>query len=149
MYYAHLHFEMRKNLKVGMDRSKFPRNDTSYYSPKDFISDHRTLRPETREADIPLEFNQGSRVYEGNLLSRIPAIPRKGHAPITKLNAELRSLLQKHGLLRSDSDNQEVPTPPRTAPREVKPKTEPELKEEQNQRDSIRDFWNRFQEEQL
>jgi hypothetical protein len=38
MYDAHLHFEMRKNLAVGMYRSSFPRDWTVYWSPTDFIA---------------------------------------------------------------------------------------------------------------
>lgn len=43
-YAAHLHFEMRKNLEVGMNRSKFPKDFSVYYSPRQFMAAHRTLR---------------------------------------------------------------------------------------------------------
>ncbi len=43
-YAAHLHFEMRKNLEVGMNRAKFPRDFSVYYSPRQFIAAHNSLR---------------------------------------------------------------------------------------------------------
>jgi len=43
MYTAHLHFEMRKNLYVGMNRTKFPRDFSVYYDPSDFINARRKL----------------------------------------------------------------------------------------------------------
>ena len=48
MYTAHLHFEIRKSLQVGMHRSKFPRDYSIYWSPRHFIRDHRKLRYEPR-----------------------------------------------------------------------------------------------------
>jgi hypothetical protein len=43
-YAAHLHFEMRKNLQVGMNRSQFPRDFSVYYSPRQFMANRGTLR---------------------------------------------------------------------------------------------------------
>ncbi len=43
-YVAHLHFEMRKNLLVGMNRSQFSRDFSTYYSPRQFIAEHRQLQ---------------------------------------------------------------------------------------------------------
>jgi murein DD-endopeptidase MepM/ murein hydrolase activator NlpD len=42
-YDAHLHFEIRKNLEIGMSRSKFERNFNNYYDPTQFINSHRHL----------------------------------------------------------------------------------------------------------
>lgn len=42
MYPAHLHFEMRKNINVGMYRSSFPRDWSVYWSPTEFVGAHRT-----------------------------------------------------------------------------------------------------------
>ena len=44
MYDAHLHFEMRKNLNVGIDRMQFPRDNSVYWSPTPFINAHRSLQ---------------------------------------------------------------------------------------------------------
>jgi murein DD-endopeptidase MepM/ murein hydrolase activator NlpD len=45
MYDAHLHFEIRKNLSIGMNRASFARDFSNYYDPTAFIQAHRTLRP--------------------------------------------------------------------------------------------------------
>ncbi len=41
MYTAHLHFEIRKNLNIGMNRFAFSRGFENYYSPTDFIAQRR------------------------------------------------------------------------------------------------------------
>lgn len=43
-YDAHLHFEIRKNLTVGMCRSAFPRDFQTYWDPTQFLNGHRALR---------------------------------------------------------------------------------------------------------
>lgn len=42
-YDAHLHFEIRKNLEIGMSRSKFQKDFSNYYDPTQFINLHRHL----------------------------------------------------------------------------------------------------------
>jgi len=42
-YDAHLHFEIRKNLEIGMSRSKFGKDFSNYYDPTQFINSHRHL----------------------------------------------------------------------------------------------------------
>ncbi len=54
MYPAHLHFEMRKNINVGMFRSSFPRDWSVYWSPSDFVADHRTCPGGGRIAAVPV-----------------------------------------------------------------------------------------------
>jgi hypothetical protein len=44
-YEAHLHFEIRKDIRVGLARHRFPQDDRVYYSPADFIKARRRLRP--------------------------------------------------------------------------------------------------------
>jgi hypothetical protein len=44
MYDAHLHFEMRKNLNIGIDRTMFARDYSNYWSPRDFIGERRGLK---------------------------------------------------------------------------------------------------------
>ncbi len=43
MYDAHLHFEMHRNLNLGIDRAAFARDFSNYYSPRDFINARRSL----------------------------------------------------------------------------------------------------------
>ena len=39
-YAAHLHFELRKNITVGMYRSSFPRDNSVYWVPSEFMAAH-------------------------------------------------------------------------------------------------------------
>lgn len=43
-YAAHLHFEMRKNINIGMARGSFDQGYSNYFSPRQFIATRRTLR---------------------------------------------------------------------------------------------------------
>ena len=54
MYPVHLHFEIRKNLKIGMNRSSFARDYSNYYDPTSFIRANRQLQSNFRKYDIPL-----------------------------------------------------------------------------------------------
>jgi murein DD-endopeptidase MepM/ murein hydrolase activator NlpD len=53
MYAVHLHFEMRKNLRIGMNRMQFARDNSNYYSPRDFINKHRVLQTSFQKYPIP------------------------------------------------------------------------------------------------
>ena len=44
LYDAHLHFEIRKNITVGMYRSAFPRDFSIYHDPTQFVAAHRQIR---------------------------------------------------------------------------------------------------------
>jgi murein DD-endopeptidase MepM/ murein hydrolase activator NlpD len=44
LYDAHLHFEIRKNIEIGMSRAKFAQDLSNYYDPSQFILSHRHLR---------------------------------------------------------------------------------------------------------
>ena len=44
LYDAHLHFEVRKNINIGMYRSMFARDYSNYYDPTAFVTEHRHLR---------------------------------------------------------------------------------------------------------
>ena len=54
MYEAHLHFEMRKNLQIGMFRSSFLRDFSNYYTPNEFIAAHRTCPNGNHMVNIPI-----------------------------------------------------------------------------------------------
>ena len=43
LYEAHVHFEIRKNIHIGMFRSLYARDFSNYYDPTAFISGHRQL----------------------------------------------------------------------------------------------------------
>jgi murein DD-endopeptidase MepM/ murein hydrolase activator NlpD len=44
IYTAHLHFEIRKNTKIGPNQVAFARDYSNYFSPRQFISTHRQLK---------------------------------------------------------------------------------------------------------
>lgn len=44
LYDAHLHFEIRRNINIGMFRSLYARDFSNYYDPTSFIEAHRQLR---------------------------------------------------------------------------------------------------------
>jgi Peptidase family M23 len=54
MYSAHLHLEIRKNLSIGMNRTRFAQDYSNYYSPTAFIESHRHLPAEFRKYPIPV-----------------------------------------------------------------------------------------------
>lgn len=53
-YPAHLHFEMRKDLRVGMYRSMFPRDYRSYYDPTQFVITHQQTSSGGRTVSVPI-----------------------------------------------------------------------------------------------
>lgn len=55
IYPAHLHFEMRKDLRVGMARDSFPKDDSVYWSGTQFIAAHRKLTPPTTTVLAPVD----------------------------------------------------------------------------------------------
>jgi murein DD-endopeptidase MepM/ murein hydrolase activator NlpD len=55
MYPVHLHLEVRKNLAIGMNRSKFARDYSNYHSPTAFINAHRQLPADFRRFDVPID----------------------------------------------------------------------------------------------
>ena len=54
MYVAHLHFEIRKNLHIGINRSAYPRDFVNYYRPGAFIAQHRKLAGTGSSAVVPI-----------------------------------------------------------------------------------------------
>ncbi len=54
MYAVHLHFEVRKNLHIGMNRSQFARDSSNYYSPTAFINARRVLSTSMQKYDVPV-----------------------------------------------------------------------------------------------
>ena len=77
MYYAHLHFEIRKNLAIGMNRSKYPRDYSSYHSPTHFIRSNRSLRPEYRDVPMPVD------TFLQQVSDRLTAVPTSVPPPAT------------------------------------------------------------------
>ncbi len=53
MYPAHLHFEIRYNIKIGMDRRQVPADTTNWADPTQFINKYRKLNREWRSVVVP------------------------------------------------------------------------------------------------
>ena len=53
MYPAHLHFEIRHNIQIGMDRRKVPASYDHWADPTQFINAHRRLNREWRAVEVP------------------------------------------------------------------------------------------------
>jgi murein DD-endopeptidase MepM/ murein hydrolase activator NlpD len=53
MYPAHLHFEIRHNLSIGMARNGVPADLVNWANPTDFINSHRQLNREWKAVPLP------------------------------------------------------------------------------------------------
>ena len=53
-YAAHLHFELRKDITVGMFRSSHPRDNSVYWVPSQFIAAHPIVEVAPRMALVPI-----------------------------------------------------------------------------------------------
>lgn len=54
MYAAHLHFEIRHNLSIGMQRSSVTSNYTNWADPTQFINKYRRLNREWGKQAVPI-----------------------------------------------------------------------------------------------
>ncbi|MGY8687330.1 MAG: M23 family metallopeptidase, partial [Verrucomicrobiales bacterium] len=102
MYAAHLHFEMRKELRLGMNRSAWPRDNSCYYHPTNFIKAHRTLRSTSKL--YPIQVNtfhgQGQLGADPRLKDLEVTIAANGLDPIEEKkpkekNSTLKGILSK------------------------------------------------------
>ena len=53
MYAAHLHFEIRHDITIGMQRNAVPADTTHWADPTDFIKKYRRLNREWRPVQVP------------------------------------------------------------------------------------------------
>ena len=54
MYEAHLHFEMRKNIQIGMYRSSFARDFSNYYTPSEVVTEHHICPKGNHMVNVPI-----------------------------------------------------------------------------------------------
>ena len=94
MYWSHLHFEMRKELRLGMARSSWPRDNTCYYHPTNFINAHRKLRISSKL--YPIEVNtfvgQGQLGADPRLKSLEVNVGENGLPPIGEKKSQEKSV---------------------------------------------------------
>ncbi len=65
MYAVHLHFEIRHNLTVGMDRESVPRTMDHWADPRAFIAKYRKLKSEWRKQATPVGTYREYRGHRG------------------------------------------------------------------------------------
>jgi murein DD-endopeptidase MepM/ murein hydrolase activator NlpD len=65
MYPAHLHFEMRHNITIGVVRNSVPADMVNWADPSDFINRHRKLGREWRSVSVPIGTYQAYRGFKG------------------------------------------------------------------------------------
>lgn len=65
MYAAHLHFEIRHNLTIGMQRESVPRTMENWADPRAFIQKYRKLNPEWRKQATPVGTYTDYRGHKG------------------------------------------------------------------------------------
>jgi hypothetical protein len=81
MYPAHLHFEIHKNIFMGVSRNGFAHDFTNYYSPTDFINPRRRLPGGGRSALVAINTFKDPR-YMGL------ALPATGNARTPRETAD-------------------------------------------------------------
>lgn len=65
MYTAHLHFEIRKNLRIGINQGSYRKDLSNYYSPIDFIKGRRKIDGGNRRVNVPINtFRLQTRVVD-------------------------------------------------------------------------------------
>src|SRR5580704_2578984 len=69
LYAPHLHFEMHKNLSIGVVHTMFAGDLSNYYVPSDFVNSHRTLGSGNRVTTVAMN-NYVMPTFAG-----IPALP--------------------------------------------------------------------------
>ncbi len=143
MYWAHLHFEVRKNIYIGMDRSKHARGFGNYFNPTSFIEDHRELRRESRGCRIPIDtFDAPFQPADGRPDRPSPApetFPEEDEP--SGLEREINRLFDRHNF---------HPDPDENATAEKRPYVpferddiDRDAEQDQDERDKIRSFWSR------
>lgn len=65
MYPAHLHFEIRHNITIGMHRESVPRTLEHWANPTEFINKFRRLNKEFRQVAAPIGTYQPHGTFKG------------------------------------------------------------------------------------
>lgn len=78
-YPAHLHFEMRKDIRVGMFRSSFKRDFSVYFDPTQFVLTHQQTSGGSRTVSVPINTFPNQTGFQE--ASRYAASRTKGDSP--------------------------------------------------------------------
>jgi murein DD-endopeptidase MepM/ murein hydrolase activator NlpD len=78
MYTAHLHFEIRKNLRIGVNQGSYRKDLSNYYKPHEFVADKKHLRGGGTEVKVPINtFRLQSEVVDVMGRGNRPAKPSR------------------------------------------------------------------------
>ena len=69
LYAAHLHFEVHKNLAIGVVHTMFSGDLSNYYVPSEFVKSHRTLQAGNRVTSVAMNN------YVMPSFAGVPALP--------------------------------------------------------------------------
>ncbi len=76
MYVAHLHFEIRKNLRIGINQGSYRKDLSNYYRPYDFILGRRNMSGGNRPVKVPIDtFRLQARIVDEMKSGKQPARP--------------------------------------------------------------------------
>lgn len=110
-YPAHLHFEMRKDIRIGMYRSMFPRDYRAYFDPTQFILTHQQSSRGGRYVSVPVNTfpNQSGFQAASKLVAENRPRTKDSPSPVTSNGRRL-----VFGGLRWRADTDQVTSSSRT-----------------------------------
>jgi murein DD-endopeptidase MepM/ murein hydrolase activator NlpD len=77
MYTAHLHFEIRKNLRIGINQGSYRRDLSNYFRPYEFILGRRQLKGGNRRVRVPINTFQ----LQTRIVDTMGAAPARSEEP--------------------------------------------------------------------
>lgn len=127
MYTAHLHFEIRKDINIGLVSRRYAMDYSTYYNPQTFIDRHRFFPFEYELHPVPVDcFHSDVKSrFTGDRLAQLPEDPLSKPKPPARVDPLVREVLQNNGL---------VPPPPKDTPAKDA--------EEAKERAKIRKYWS-------
>lgn len=96
MYTAHLHFEIRKNLRIGINQRSYRKDLSNYHRPYDFILGNRQISGGNRPVKVPQDtFRLESHSVDEMRPGRVPAprgkaTPKHGDFKVNRFGDPLR-----------------------------------------------------------
>ena len=82
MYTAHLHFEIRKNLRIGINQGSYRKDLSNYFKPYEFILGRRQIKGGNRRVRVPINtFRLQTRVVDAMGRASAPAPEVKERSP--------------------------------------------------------------------
>lgn len=101
MYVAHLHFEIRKNINIGLIHKRYAMDYSNYYSPSSFIEQRRHLAFEFAPHPVPVNcfHSNVKNRYSGARLAQLPENPLQKPKPPPRLDPMVREILVKNELI--------------------------------------------------